>query len=239
MVRPRASSDVAQTECLVIRYAAHTVGHAAERDKRVMASSGRAAREGVARCNVAFSTEGAAARRSPSRCSASSWPLPAASSERRHSLTRDGSVARADRPLPRPRRPPIVVGSTLSLTGSFAATGIIHKAAGEAFVRWINANGGLLGRPVEWKVLRRRVRPGQGHGALRAADQPGQGRPDHGPVRDAEHRRGAGGRRAARLRAAEPHGGAHLRAHLQVPVPDLVDGRASRTSRCRRPSSRR
>ena len=52
-----------------------------------------------------------------------------------------------------PTGKPIVVGSTLSLTGSFAATGVIHKAAGETFVRWINANGGLLGRPVEWKVL--------------------------------------------------------------------------------------
>ncbi len=30
---------------------------------------------------------------------------------------------------------------------------MIHKAAGETFVRWINANGGLLGRPVEWKLL--------------------------------------------------------------------------------------
>ena len=48
---------------------------------------------------------------------------------------------------------PIVVGSTLSLTGAFGATGVIHKAAGETFVRWINANGGLLGRPVEWKLL--------------------------------------------------------------------------------------
>ena len=48
---------------------------------------------------------------------------------------------------------PIVVGSTLSLTGAFAATGVIHKAAGETFVRWINANGGLLGRPVEWKLF--------------------------------------------------------------------------------------
>jgi branched-chain amino acid transport system substrate-binding protein len=52
-----------------------------------------------------------------------------------------------------PRGPAIVVGSTLSLTGSFAATGVIHKAAGEAYVRWINANGGLLGRRVEWKLL--------------------------------------------------------------------------------------
>jgi ABC-type branched-subunit amino acid transport system substrate-binding protein len=47
---------------------------------------------------------------------------------------------------------PIVVGSTLSLTGSFAATAIIHKIAGEAFVTQLNENGGLLGRPVEWKL---------------------------------------------------------------------------------------
>ena len=48
---------------------------------------------------------------------------------------------------------PIVIGSTLSLTGAFGATGVIHKAAGETFVRWINSNGGLMGRPVEWKLL--------------------------------------------------------------------------------------
>ncbi|GIH22594.1 branched-chain amino acid ABC transporter substrate-binding protein [Acrocarpospora phusangensis] len=48
---------------------------------------------------------------------------------------------------------PIVVGSTLSLTGAFAATGQIHKIAGETFVDRLNANGGLLGRKVEWKVV--------------------------------------------------------------------------------------
>ncbi|GII31829.1 branched-chain amino acid ABC transporter substrate-binding protein [Planotetraspora mira] len=48
---------------------------------------------------------------------------------------------------------PIVVGSTLSLTGAFAATGQIHKIAGEEFVDRLNANGGLLGRKVEWKVV--------------------------------------------------------------------------------------
>ena len=48
---------------------------------------------------------------------------------------------------------PIVIGSTLSLTGAFGATGVIHKAAGETFIRWINANGGLLGRPVQWRLL--------------------------------------------------------------------------------------
>jgi branched-chain amino acid transport system substrate-binding protein len=47
---------------------------------------------------------------------------------------------------------PIVVGSTLSLSGAFAATGAIHKVAGEAFVDRLNAAGGLLGRPVRWVV---------------------------------------------------------------------------------------
>ena len=55
-------------------------------------------------------------------------------------------------PAARPTGSPIVVGSTLSLTGSFGATGIIHKAAGEAYIRWINANGGWNGRPVQWKL---------------------------------------------------------------------------------------
>jgi branched-chain amino acid transport system substrate-binding protein len=48
---------------------------------------------------------------------------------------------------------PIVVGSTLALTGAFAATGIIHKIAGETYVDRLNEAGGLLGRPVIWKVL--------------------------------------------------------------------------------------
>lgn len=52
-----------------------------------------------------------------------------------------------------PSGEPIVVGSSLSLTGPFAATGGIHKIAGEMFVERLNASGGLLGRPVEWRVL--------------------------------------------------------------------------------------
>jgi branched-chain amino acid transport system substrate-binding protein len=52
-----------------------------------------------------------------------------------------------------PSGEPIVVGGTLSLTGAFGATGIIHKIAGEQFVADLNANGGLLGRPVEWEPL--------------------------------------------------------------------------------------
>lgn len=51
-----------------------------------------------------------------------------------------------------PSGPPIVIGSTLSLTGSFGATGIVHKVAGDTYINWINSHGGLLGRPVVWKL---------------------------------------------------------------------------------------
>ena len=48
---------------------------------------------------------------------------------------------------------PIRVGSTLALTGSLAATAIIHKLIGEIYVEKLNESGGLLGRPVEWVLL--------------------------------------------------------------------------------------
>jgi branched-chain amino acid transport system substrate-binding protein len=48
---------------------------------------------------------------------------------------------------------PIVIGSTLPLTGAFAATGVIHHIVGQQFVERLNAAGGLLGRDVEWQVL--------------------------------------------------------------------------------------
>jgi branched-chain amino acid transport system substrate-binding protein len=48
---------------------------------------------------------------------------------------------------------PIVVGSTLSLTGALAATGVIHQIVGQQFIDQLNADGGLLGRQVEWQVL--------------------------------------------------------------------------------------
>jgi branched-chain amino acid transport system substrate-binding protein len=47
---------------------------------------------------------------------------------------------------------PIVVGSTLSLSGAFAATGQIHKIAGDEFLDRLNKAGGLLGRKVQWVV---------------------------------------------------------------------------------------
>lgn len=48
---------------------------------------------------------------------------------------------------------PIRIGSTLALTGPLAPTAKIHQIAGEQFVDWLNENGGLLGREVEWVVL--------------------------------------------------------------------------------------
>ena len=52
-----------------------------------------------------------------------------------------------------PSGDPIVIGSTLALTGPLAPTAAIHQVAGELFVETLNENGGLLGRPVEWTVL--------------------------------------------------------------------------------------
>lgn len=47
---------------------------------------------------------------------------------------------------------PIVVGGTLSLTGAFGATGVIHQITGELFVERLNESGGLLGREVVWDL---------------------------------------------------------------------------------------
>ena len=58
-----------------------------------------------------------------------------------------------------PSGDPIVVGSSLSQTGAFAATAGLHQIAGEMFVERLNANGGLLGRPVEWVLLDDQSKP--------------------------------------------------------------------------------
>lgn len=52
-----------------------------------------------------------------------------------------------------PSGDPIVIGSTLALTGPLAPTAAIHQVAGDLFVERLNESGGLLGRPVEWTVL--------------------------------------------------------------------------------------
>ena len=52
-----------------------------------------------------------------------------------------------------PSGEPIVVGSTLALTGGLGPTGVIHEIAGRLFVDRLNEAGGLLGRPVEWRLI--------------------------------------------------------------------------------------
>jgi branched-chain amino acid transport system substrate-binding protein len=52
----------------------------------------------------------------------------------------------------KPTGKPIVVGSTLSLTGFLATSSAVHKVMGDVFVKQANKCG-LLGRPVQWKLL--------------------------------------------------------------------------------------
>ncbi|MFD0667029.1 amino acid ABC transporter substrate-binding protein [Ramlibacter sp. MAHUQ-53] len=47
---------------------------------------------------------------------------------------------------------PVVVGSTLSLTGPLAGTAVMHRLAGEIYLEQVNRRGGWLGRPVEWRI---------------------------------------------------------------------------------------
>ena len=68
-------------------------------------------------------------------------------------LVAAGACSTKETPPTNTEQDPIVVGSTLSLTGAFAATGLIHKIAGEQFIERLNASGGLLGRQVQWTVL--------------------------------------------------------------------------------------
>lgn len=58
-----------------------------------------------------------------------------------------------------PSGTPIRVGQTLSLTGAFAQTGLIHQIVSEVFVAQTNAKGGWLGRPVEYVLLDDQSKP--------------------------------------------------------------------------------
>jgi branched-chain amino acid transport system substrate-binding protein len=51
-----------------------------------------------------------------------------------------------------PQGKPIVIGQTLALTGPLGQTGMVHKIVGEIMIEDLNKSGGLLGRPVEWKL---------------------------------------------------------------------------------------
>lgn len=60
-----------------------------------------------------------------------------------------------------PSGDPVVVGGSLSLTGAFAPTAQVHEAVAEIVVDWVNACGGVQGRPLEWTVLDDQSVPGQ------------------------------------------------------------------------------
>jgi branched-chain amino acid transport system substrate-binding protein len=54
---------------------------------------------------------------------------------------------------------PIRIGQTLSLTGPFGQTGLIHQIVSEVFVAQANAKGGWLGRPLEYVLLDDQSKP--------------------------------------------------------------------------------
>lgn len=88
-------------------------------------------------------------------CGTAESPSAAASAGAPESEAPESAAPESEAPASQgaPSGEPIVVGSTLSLTGAFAATAGLHKIAGEMFVEQLNDAGGLLGRPVEWQLL--------------------------------------------------------------------------------------
>lgn len=62
------------------------------------------------------------------------------------------SASPAANSCPKPKGTPIVVGSTLSLTGFLSTSSAVHKVMGGVALAQINKCG-LLGRPVTWKLL--------------------------------------------------------------------------------------
>lgn len=52
-----------------------------------------------------------------------------------------------------PTGKPLVIGASVSLTGDFADPGKAVKAGYELWAKEVNARGGILGRPVEFKIV--------------------------------------------------------------------------------------
>jgi branched-chain amino acid transport system substrate-binding protein len=69
------------------------------------------------------------------------------------------ALATAAGALAAPSGPPIRVGGSMALTGPLAATGMVHKLAGEIFIEQVNKGDGLLGRPIEWVLLDDQSKP--------------------------------------------------------------------------------
>jgi branched-chain amino acid transport system substrate-binding protein len=56
---------------------------------------------------------------------------------------------------------PIVVGTSLSLTGDFASNGVAFQQGYNAWVHYVNAHGGLLGHKISLKILNDTSSPSQ------------------------------------------------------------------------------
>jgi branched-chain amino acid transport system substrate-binding protein len=50
-------------------------------------------------------------------------------------------------------KPPILIGTSLSLTGDFSADGLAFKRGYELWASQVNSHGGLLGRKVQMVFL--------------------------------------------------------------------------------------
>jgi branched-chain amino acid transport system substrate-binding protein len=101
----------------------------------------------VASALVALALVGCAAPASPSPTAAPATDAPSTDAPSTDAPSTDAPST------DEPSGEAIVVGSSLSLTGIFGATGIIHDIAGKQFVEQLNDQGGLLERPVEWMIL--------------------------------------------------------------------------------------
>ena len=58
-----------------------------------------------------------------------------------------------------PSGTPVRIGQTLSLTGPFAQTGLIHKIVSEYYVEHLNKKAGCSGRPVEYVLYDDQSKP--------------------------------------------------------------------------------
>ena len=120
-----------------------------------------------------------------------------------------------------------MVGSTLSLTGALAATGVIHQIVGEMFVERLNENGGLLGRPVEWRLLDDESDQAQITPLYERLINQEEVDLIIGPYATPNIIAGGGRSRAGRVHHPAAHRRARAAADLRMPVPGLVDGPAA------------
>ena len=78
---------------------------------------------------------------------------PAANESTAQEAAPEEEAAAEEEAMAEPEGEPIQIGGSLALTGFLAPTAAIHKIVGDEYIKKINAEGGLLGRPVEWVLF--------------------------------------------------------------------------------------